>query len=224
MSETLRTVRLYGHLSKFGRVHRLAVANTAEAVRALCAMIPGFQRELMTSKDRGIVYACFLGKQNIGKDELTLSGGSQDIRIAPAMSGAKSGGAIQFITGAVLFVAGAALATIGFATGNTLLFEAGVGLKTLGTYMMVAGVIQMLAPQPQKQSAKDKPDNQANYNFNGPVNTQAQGNPVPYLAGRLIVGSAVISAGILAQDQAYVGAPKARPPIKNVRGDYGDLV
>lgn len=223
--ETLRTIRLYGKLgAQFGRVHRLAVANTAEAVRALCAMIPGFQRELMTSKDRGIVYACFLGKKNIGKDELTLSGGTEDIRIAPAMSGAKSGGVIQFITGATLFVAGAILATYGFVTGNPLLFEIGVALKTLGTYMMVAGVVQMLSPQPQRQSAKDKPDNQASYNFNGPVNTQAQGNPVPLLYGRLIVGSAVISAGILAQDQAYVGAPKARPPIRNVQDDYGDLV
>lgn len=215
--ETLRTIRLYGKLgTQFGRVHRLAVANTAEAVRALCAMVPGFQRELMTSKERGVVYACFLGKKNIGKDELTLSGGDADIRIAPAMAGAKSGGVIQFVTGAMLFVAGMFVAA-------TISVEAGAFLMKMGAMMMIGGTIQMLSPQPQKQSAKDRPDNQANYNFNGPVNTQAQGNPVPLLYGRLIVGSAVISAGILAQDQAYVGAPKTRPPIKSVQNDFGAL-
>lgn len=208
--ETLRTIRLYGKLgAQFGRVHKLAVHNTAEAVRALCAMIPGFQRELMTSGDRGIRYACFLGKKNIGKEELHLSGGEDDIRIAPVLAGAKAG-FIQTIVGITLIVAG-------------VVFEQ-PWLVQIGVSLTVGGVIQMLSPQSQKQSAKDGPGNQANYNFNGPVNTQAQGNPVPYLAGRLIVGSAVISAGILAQDQAYVGAPKSRPPIRSVQNDYGDLV
>lgn len=67
----LRTVRFYGKLgSKFGRVHRLALdTNTpAEAMRALCAMHPGLQTELMRSKDKGIGYAVFRGKENIGKD------------------------------------------------------------------------------------------------------------------------------------------------------------
>ncbi|HCW20974.1 MAG TPA: phage tail protein, partial [Achromobacter sp.] len=50
-------------------------------------------------------------------------------------------------------------------------------------------------------STRDSPDNGASYNFNGPVNTSAQGIPVPVLYGRMIVGSAVISAGIYAEDQ-----------------------
>jgi predicted phage tail protein len=52
----------------------------------------------MTSRERGCVnYACFLGKTNIGKDDLHLSGGSEEIRIAPVLSGAKRGGVLQFI-------------------------------------------------------------------------------------------------------------------------------
>lgn len=66
---------------------------------------------------------------------------------------------------------------------------------------MAGGVIQMLSPQQKGISAKDNPDNGASYNFNGPVNTSAQGNPVPLLYGRMICGSAVISAGILADDK-----------------------
>jgi hypothetical protein len=57
---------------------------------------------------------------------------------------------------------------------------------------------------PKGRSANDKPENQPSYAFNGPLNTQAQGNPVPVLYGELIVGSAVLSAGITAKDQAIV--------------------
>jgi predicted phage tail protein len=205
--ETLRTIRLYGNLSRFGRVHRLAVQSTAEAIRALCALLPGFERELMTSRDRGITYACFLGKRNIGKDELTLSGGSEDIRIAPIMAGAKAG-VLQTIIGITLIVAGVY-------TGNATLIQ-------MGASMTIGGVMQMLSPQQQKLSTGDSPENGASYNFNGPVNTQAQGNPVPLLYGRMIVGSAVISAGILAQDQAYAGAPLDRPlPLKMYDALFG---
>lgn len=209
--DTLRTIRLYGKLgAQFGRVHRLAVQSTAEAVRALCVLLPGFERELMTSRDHGIAYACFLGKTNIGRDQLQLSAGAEDIRIAPIMAGAKAG-FIQTIVGAFLVVAGLYL--------NMPI------LVNMGVSMMVGGVVQMLSPQQQQTSAKDSAANGASYNFNGPVNTTAQGNPVPVLYGRMIVGSAVISAGILAQDQAYSGAPLTRPPIGKVIPDgAGDLV
>jgi predicted phage tail protein len=40
------------------------------------------------------------------------------------------------------------------------------------------------------------------YAFNGPVNMQAQGNPVPVAYGETWTGSAVISGGIFSEDQA----------------------
>jgi len=41
--EKLRTIRLYGPLgTRFGREFRLAVDSPAEAVRALCVLLPGF--------------------------------------------------------------------------------------------------------------------------------------------------------------------------------------
>ena len=40
----------------------------------------------------------------------------------------------------------------------------------------------------------------ASYTFSGPVNTTAQGQPVPVGYGRLIVGGAVISAGITTEE------------------------
>ncbi len=81
---------------------------------------------------------------------------------------------------------------------------AGVGapMMKLGAVMALGGVVQMLAPQQVGQSSRDDANNAASYNFNGAVNTTAQGNPVPILYGRMIVGSAVISAGIYSEDKA----------------------
>jgi predicted phage tail protein len=60
----------------------------------------------------------------------------------------------------------------------------------------LGGVAQMLAPQPASNEPSERPENQPSYTFNGAVNTTAQGQPVPLGYGRLVVGSAVISAGI----------------------------
>lgn len=204
MSDQLRTIRLYGYLgAQFGRVHRLAVASCAEAVQALCVLLPGFERELMTSKDRGVGYACFLGRRNLADDQLFDLAGQEDIRIAPMVQGAKRGGLFTLVLGAALFFAAPYLvnpATAGLlGEGGAMVFGAGVG--SMGKLLMLSGVTQLLSPQQKGLSTADGPDNGASYNFNGPVNTSAQGNPVPLLYGELIIGSAAISAGILAEDQ-----------------------
>lgn len=196
MSEKVRTIRLYGKLgTQFGRVHRLAVASAAEAVRALRVLLPGFERELVTAKDRGVAYAVFIGRRNIGADALHYPVGDDDIRIAPVLQGSKNGGVFSTILGAVVI----AISAVGsyFAPGNPL---SAYGYQ-MGAALILGGVAQMLSPQQKGLSTKDSPDNGASYNFNGPVNTSAQGNPAPVLYGEMIVGSAVISAGIYAEDQ-----------------------
>lgn len=204
MSDQLRTIRLYGYLgAQFGRVHRLAVASCAEAVQALCVLLPGFERELMTSKDRGVGYACFLGRRNLADDQLCDLAGQDDIRIAPVVQGAKRGGLFTLVLGAALFFAAPYLVNPAMAgllgEGGAMVLGAGVG--SMGKLLMLSGVTQLLSPQQKGLSTADGPDNGASYNFNGPVNTSAQGNPVPLLYGKLIIGSAAISAGIFAEDQ-----------------------
>ncbi|ANN78903.1 tail assembly protein [Bordetella flabilis] len=196
MSEKLRTIRLYGSLgTKFGRSHRLAVSSTAEAIRALCVLLPGFEKELTNSESKGVAYACFIGRRNIGEDALEFPVGEEPIRIAPVITGAKRAGLLQTIVGVVLVVVGAVLTYTGVGAA------AGAPLMKIGAVLALGGVVQMLSPQQRGLSAKDGPDNGASYNFNGPVNTTAQGNPVPYFAGEGIVGSVVISGGIYAEDQ-----------------------
>ncbi|WP_454669160.1 tail assembly protein [Achromobacter kerstersii] len=196
MSERLREVRLYGRLgARFGRIHMLAVSSTAEAIRALCVLIPGFERALADSDAHGVRYACFLGKRNIGEDQLQHPVGADSIRIAPVMAGAKRAGLFQTVLGAVMIVVGAVLTYTGVGA------PIGTAMMKMGAVLALGGVIQMLSPQQRGLSAQDSPENGASYNFNGAVNTSAQGNPVPVLYGRMICGSAVISAGIFAEDQ-----------------------
>lgn len=195
----VNTIRLYGRLgARFGRVHHLSVSSAAEAVRALSSQFKGFKSFLTHSQEIGMDYAVFYGKNNLTKDELHASCGTKEIRFAPVMRGAKRAGVFSIIVGAVLVIVGAILVATGY--GAPL----GQVMIQMGWAMVIGGVIQLLMPVPKGKSAQDRPDNRPNYNFDGAVNTQAQGNPVPVLYGELIVGSAVISAGIDVKDQAYI--------------------
>ncbi|MGJ0578232.1 tail assembly protein [Xenorhabdus bovienii] len=188
---TLRTVRLYGVLgTQFGRVHKLAVSTPQEAIRALSVLIKGFERFLLTAKEQGLTFAVFNGKRNISREELVFSG-QDDIRIAPMIIGSKNAGVFQTILGAVLVVAGAFLWATPF----------GAPMVMSGVGMMLGGVVQMLSPMPGGLARREDPDNKPSYAFGGPVNTVAQGNPVPIGYGRRRIGGAIISAGIYAEDQ-----------------------
>jgi predicted phage tail protein len=188
VNEKLREVRLYGRLgARFGRIHMLAVSSTGEAIRALCVLIPGFERALADSEAHGVRYACFIGKKNIGEEEMRQPVGSDSIRIAPVLAGSKRAGLFQTVLGAAMLVVGAI-------TWQPWLMQ-------MGAAIALGGVIQLLSPQQLGLSSQDNPGNGASYNFNGAVNTDAQGGPAPLLYGRHITGSATISAGIFAEDQ-----------------------
>ncbi|WP_047680429.1 MULTISPECIES: tail assembly protein [Xenorhabdus] len=188
---TLRVIRLYGVLGAlFGREHRLAVSSPQEAIRALSVLIDGFEQFLLTAKARGLTFAVFSGKRNISREELAFSG-EEAIRIAPVIIGSKKAGIFQTILGAVMVAAGAFM----WATAW------GVPLVMSGVSMMLGGVVQMLSPMPGGLARREDPDNKPSYAFGGPVNSIAQGNPVPVGYGRRRIGGAIISAGIYAEDQ-----------------------
>ena len=193
----LTTIRLYGTLgARFGRVHKLAVQTSAEAVKALCINLDGLESFLMNAKKNGMVFAVFRGKRNIGLDDYQSLGGDNDIRIAPVIEGAKKAGVFQTILGAVMVVAGIAISYLSSGTLSTF----GASLAAGGIGMMAGGVYQMLSPQPKGLQSRDDPDNKPSYAFGGAVNTIAMGNPVPVLYGEREIGGAIISAGIVAED------------------------
>ncbi len=189
-NQPLKTIRLYGKLgARFGREHRLAVRTTAEAVRALSVLLPGFKQHLAESPAK---YAVFAGRENLAPDQLTHPTGNADIRIAPIPAGAKQGGLFQVIVGVILIVAG-------FFTGGATW---GPAMMVMGAGMALSGAMMMLSPQTTGSASQDAVNNRPSYAFNGPVNTAAQGGCVSVLYGEMIVGSAVISGGVYSEDRA----------------------
>lgn len=207
MADRIRTIRLYGELGRlFGRVHYLAVHSSAEAVKALGVLFPAFNAYLASSKDKGLAFAVFYGKRNIGRDELGHPPGAADIRIAPIVQGSKSGGGLQVVLGIAL-IAAASFFTGGLAAGGAGLFGAGAAGTTWGAVGMVGfslaigGVAQMITGTQAKIDSSEAADNRPSYNFSGIKNTITQGNPVPLCYGEMTTGSAQLSLGIRAEDQ-----------------------
>ncbi|PKB90893.1 phage tail protein [Ewingella americana] len=195
-NEPMRTIRLYGQLgSLFGREYKMAVKTPKEAIRALSVVVPGFEIFMNNSKRKGLTYAIFSGKKNISIDELEMDKGEEDIRIAPMIMGSKRAGVFQTILGAAII---AASAFYGYVTQDWS--TAAYGIQA-GAGIALGGVIQMLSPQTRGLANSQDADNKPSYAFGGPVNTNAQGNPVAWLYGRRRIGGAVISAGIFAEDQ-----------------------
>ncbi|WP_431699840.1 tail assembly protein [Pseudomonas sp. BR20] len=184
--QPMTTILLYGQLRQFGRSFRLAVRSPAEAIKALCVQISGFERFISNAKSRGIEFAVFRGKKAIGEKEVAFSGAG-DIRIAPIITGSKRAGLIQTIIGAVLIA-------VSFIPGFQVLAAPGIALAA-------GGVIQMLSPQATGLKTSAAPENTPGYAFGSAKNTTASGNPVPLCYGKRRVGGAIISAAIYAEDQ-----------------------
>ena len=182
--QPMTTIRLHGQLRQFGKSFRIAVKSPAEAVKALCVQLPGFERFLSNAKSRGMEFAVFRGKKNISDGELGYQGRG-DIKIVPVIVGSKRAGILQTIVGAALLVA-------------SIWFPA---LAPAGIAMVAGGVIQMLSPQAGGLKTSAAPENTPGYAFGSAKNTTASGNPVSLCYGRRRWGGAIISAAIYAEDQ-----------------------
>ncbi|ORM66132.1 tail assembly protein [Pantoea rwandensis] len=200
MIEMMTEIHLGGVLGgTFGRVHHRLISKVHEATIALSATIDGFGAYMRSSKKRGLTYAVFRGKQNLGVDDLGFPVTKEVIKIMPVIIGSKKAGLLQTVLGAVLVVVGVVVGVMTSWTGvggviGSAMVSAGIGL-------MAGGVIQMLSPQPAGLASKQDADNQASYAFGSPTNTAAQGYPVPLLYGQRRIGGAIISAGIYVEDQ-----------------------
>lgn len=184
---------LLGELGeKFGKEHLFRVSSVSEGIRALRANFKDFEKYLVTSSDRGVGYRVHVNSAPILEDQEVVFplGNQNEIVIAPAIFG--SSGTAKIIVGVVLVAAGIIFAKF---LGPAAPYVIGAGVA-----LITGGIIQLLSPLPRLGSPKEAEQNKPSYLFTGPVNTQAQGEPVPILYGRMIIGSAVISAGIVVEE------------------------
>lgn len=185
----MTTVLLYGDLrQQFGKRWLLDVANPAEAIRALCSQARGFRKYLIDNSQPG--YHVLVDDHAIDSPEHLAIGGARTIKIIPAVQGGKN--AIWTI------IIGIALVAFSYGLGGvfapgSLGAMAVSAVGSIGVSLILGGVAQLLFAPPKQANIADD-SGTPNYAFTGPVNTSAQGHPVPICYGRLRVGSAVISA------------------------------
>lgn len=190
----LKTIKLYGILAKkFGKQFKLDVANTREAIRALSAQIPGFEKFMLHAHEHGLGFAVYQDKHNISEYEIDMSTDAAVIKIVPKVIGAGGdNGVLQVVLGMVLVVAGY------FTFGATSPY--GMALIGAGVGMAIGGITQMLMPTVDTTQDGNQDGNRANKGFGGAVTTVAQGNPVPVLRGRREIGGFIVSAGQYPED------------------------
>ncbi|TEA58393.1 tail assembly protein [Pseudomonas sp. CH235] len=185
---TKTRILLSGSAGKlFGREHiyELSTGDTREAVKAIDVNHPGFAKYLADAKRKGLEFAVFRNRKNIGERELK-TGGAQEIRIVPVIAGSKRAGLFQTVLGVVL------IAMSSVTNGATL---------APGIALAAGGVIQMLSPQATGLKQSASPENAPSYAFGSAKNTTASGNPVPICIGERRWGGIIISASIHAEDK-----------------------
>ncbi|HCU0892065.1 MULTISPECIES: tail assembly protein [Serratia] len=197
----LRTIRFHGPMvGIFGKKFEYRARNVPKAIDAMKNLLPGFERYMLEAHKRGLTFSVFVGKRNVGQEELELTKGTEDIHLVPVVIGSKRAGLFQTILGVALIGAAMLTGPAGWAAfGSTGTF--GGVLAMSGAAMALGGVVQMLSPQMGGLRMRQGPENKPSYAFGGPVNTTAQGNPVGVLYGTREIGGAIISAGIYTEDQ-----------------------
>ena len=169
-------------------------------------MVDGFRSFLEGS---GLSYRVLVGHRPVedAENEFVLSSGyEQPYTLAPVIEGSKN--ALGTILTGVALIGLAALAGPAAFGALSGAWAAGWGATAgyfaahVGVGLVLGGLSQLVSPTPKSGSPAERPENKPSNIFNGPVNTTAQGHPVPVCYGRLIVGSAVISAGISVGDIA----------------------
>jgi predicted phage tail protein len=202
MSEVWIEVQPGGYLKKFGN-HKFLVNNPAEAIKAMLMQVKGFEAAFKGAEKKGIKFAVRTEKRDITAPEQLHMGKPKILKLIPKYAGGKNSAmtflAVAVIIAATVFTAGAAGFGAGawFAAGST---SAAIA-TSIAVSLAIGGITQMLSPQPDGLSTRTDPDNKASYAFGGPVNTAAQGVPVPVFYGYREVGGAVISASVVSEDQ-----------------------
>lgn len=189
------TVKLHGWLGKkYGKTFKMSVQTPAQAIGLLKANFKDFSNDVVNFKGDG--YRVHVGKYPIDKEELINRSGNSTIHIIPVIAG--SGGAQRIIAGAILIVAAYYMGPAG---SGVLSASTSSAMTSFGATLVLGGVMQLLTPTPKSvQFSAENANNRPSFMFTGAINTVGQGNPVPVLYGKLLVGSQVIAAGFSSRE------------------------
>lgn len=170
--------------TRFGKEWDLAVSTPAQALQLIEANKPGLTAWMRGNASKYANYRVTIidkaGKKvGLDEDTFTLERSQPAIiRFTPVTAGRSAG--LRVVVGVALMISAIWLGAPAFYAGAS---------------MALGGLIEILSPRPKSDQAAS--DNSINsYYFNGPTNTATQGNPVPLIYGRCLVGSQAVSSVI----------------------------
>ena len=193
--EAVKKIYLHGTLAEqFGGCIELAVNTPLEAVRALCLMVKGFQKEF-ERYDYNVVKGELQRGWYLDENTVQMNIAADEVHFIPVIAG--SGGKKglgQLITGIVLI----GLAFTGVGAGLAGFLGTTVGkLKLIGAVLALGGLAKMNAKTPQfSMSSMEPADRRPSFVFQGATNTTEQGNVIPLVYGRIRCGSQVVAQGM----------------------------
>lgn len=175
---------LYGQLAKdYGEYLDFEAKTPREAVTALMYQCPKYKKYLTENN-----WHIILGEQEneITAQELDIGlGGYKEVHLIPEVMGQGKWGMV---------ILGAIITVVSVIWWNPSGIAMGVG-------MMLGGIIQATTKIPGVNDTKvEEQDKRASFLFSGAVNTSTQGLPIPRGYGKLLIGSAVISAAVYAEN------------------------
>ena len=209
----LRTVKVYGHLAEHcgQSVFEALVRVPADAIKFLLCNFP----EL-----RGLMRDGYY-KVAVGKFDLQLADHPEQlhfpladadvVKVIPVVSGAGGRGLGSVLLGAALIggailSGGASLGLTGFSSNAIVGVSSSSFLGTaaaatvagnVGLALTLGGIATMLTPVP-KQFDPGEAAPSGGFAFSGLQNVSQEGIPVPVVYGEMIVGSVVLSTGLIA--------------------------
>jgi predicted phage tail protein len=193
--DEVKKIYLHGTLGEqFGNCIELAVNTPLEAVRALCLMVKGFQKEF-ERYDYNVVKGELQRGWYLDENTVQMNIAGDEVHFIPAIAG--SGGKKglgQLITGIVLV----GLAFTGVGAGLAGFLGTTVSkLAVMGTVLALGGLAKMNAKTPQFSLSSIEPaERRPSFVFTGATNTTEQGNVIPLIYGRIRCGSQVVAQGM----------------------------
>lgn len=195
-----------------GKLWRLDLArpSVAEAVRAVDTNLKGKLRELLYTQGYSKYYKVAIGRKTnlLGKDDLAMPTGAQDIYIMPTVKG-KSSGWGKIIAAVVI-----AVATY-FTFGTSGAFA--IAGYSAAASLAIGGIVQLLTPTPNFNQ-NSQGDSRGSNIFQGNGTTISQGGAVGLVYGRALVIPMPISISYDNTDEIIAADGSVSIPITPVTG------
>ena len=206
----LRKVYLEGEIGeKFGKEFEIQATSFGKVIQCLEVNFPEFRNYLVDCAEKGINFTCQVADKPIEDErELLLQYEEGDMIITALPAGSKSGigkilaAAVLITIGVLTYGAGTAAGASAFmAKWGTMI---GMTLVGMGVSLGMAGIQQIMAPDPSVDNQQDE-----SYLFQGSGQNILEGDPVPVLYGKLRVPGRPISFEVKNAQQTFIDMAEA---------------